>query len=145
MLFLRKNFVNRTIQELDEEASTKVDPLTGEPLLGPDGQRAWQGLLHQARQGLLSGKLVSFSFYMHLVTFLLNSWLLYSESRSPFGNCTNDTVIRGGLLQQALYSCGLFLVAIIFNLLTGRHCSIALDSARHCPPRRIDAAIQLLK
>jgi hypothetical protein len=32
-----------------------VNPLTSEPLLGHEGRRAWEGLLVQAEQGLLSG------------------------------------------------------------------------------------------
>ncbi|GAQ91599.1 hypothetical protein KFL_008150020 [Klebsormidium nitens] len=42
------------LEAVGDEASSKVNPLTSEPLLGFDAQRAFQGLLDQARLGLLS-------------------------------------------------------------------------------------------
>ncbi|GAQ93228.1 hypothetical protein KFL_013750010, partial [Klebsormidium nitens] len=42
------------LEAVGDEASCKANPLTTEPLLGPHAQRAFQGLLHQARLGLLS-------------------------------------------------------------------------------------------
>jgi hypothetical protein len=46
----------KRLQELGEEVAMKVDPLTNEPLLGHNARRAWEGLLVQAEQSLLSGK-----------------------------------------------------------------------------------------
>jgi hypothetical protein len=43
-------------QAVGDEASFKTNPFNGRLLLGPDAQRAIQGLLNQARIGLLSGK-----------------------------------------------------------------------------------------